>query len=371
MTLHIFNPEHDIALAANLSNFTAPLAGRQLRHDLSWLPELWAEDGDVILTDDVKHIPQTVTEVCPWGWDRALCAQLRRLGVSEALLPTDDWLQGVRALSHRRTAARLLPHLQMEGTVGEAFECESVEEVMGLLQRYERLVLKAPWSSSGRGVRFVDVGSLRADVGGMKAEVGGLRADVGGLKAEVGGLRAEVNWMRKVISTQGSIMVEPRYEKVMDFAMEFTATESGIRYEGLSLFATNKGAYTGNILATEDAKRRMISGCYPVGLLDIVREKIVSFLNLFDYQGPFGVDMMFVRAEDNSKTSRLLLHPCVEINLRRTMGHVALAMTKRVNPQADDSLIGEMTITFDGSHYRLTCQKATAAAAATLSESTP
>ena len=32
--LQIFNPEHDIALAANLSNFTAPHAGRQLRHDL-------------------------------------------------------------------------------------------------------------------------------------------------------------------------------------------------------------------------------------------------------------------------------------------------------------------------------------------------
>ena len=33
--LHLFNPEHDIALAANLAHFTAPLAGRQLRADLS------------------------------------------------------------------------------------------------------------------------------------------------------------------------------------------------------------------------------------------------------------------------------------------------------------------------------------------------
>ena len=165
---------------------------------------------------------------------------------------------------------------------------------------------------------------------------------------------------------------KPRvYEKVMDFAMEFTATESGIRYEGLSLFATNNGAYTGNILATENVKREMISRYYPVCLLDIVREKIIAFLDLADYRGPFGIDMMFVRAEGASKTSQLLLHPCVEINLRRTMGHVALAMTKRVNPLSDDSLIQEMNISFDGSHYRLSCQKATAAAAATLSESTP
>ena len=52
--LHIFNPEHDIALASNLSNFTAPHAGRQLRHDLAFLPALWAGEGDALLVDDVE-----------------------------------------------------------------------------------------------------------------------------------------------------------------------------------------------------------------------------------------------------------------------------------------------------------------------------
>ena len=52
-TLHIFNPEHDIALAANLSHFTAPHAGRQLRADLGWLPALWAEEDDYILVEHV------------------------------------------------------------------------------------------------------------------------------------------------------------------------------------------------------------------------------------------------------------------------------------------------------------------------------
>ena len=49
MTIHLFNPEHDIALASNLANFTAPHAGRQLRADLGFLPALWAEEGDTIL----------------------------------------------------------------------------------------------------------------------------------------------------------------------------------------------------------------------------------------------------------------------------------------------------------------------------------
>ena len=55
MTLHIFNPEHDIALAANLANFTAPHAGRQLRADLDFLPALWAQKGDKILVENPEH----------------------------------------------------------------------------------------------------------------------------------------------------------------------------------------------------------------------------------------------------------------------------------------------------------------------------
>ena len=54
-TLHIFNPEHDIALASNLANFTAPHAGRELRADLGYLPVLWAEEGDMVLVDNVDY----------------------------------------------------------------------------------------------------------------------------------------------------------------------------------------------------------------------------------------------------------------------------------------------------------------------------
>ena len=41
------------------------------------------------------------------------------------------------------------------------------------------------------------------------------------------------------------------------------------------------------------------------------------------YQGPLGVDMMIVAGAEGQG---FLLHPCVEINLRRTMGHVALSI---------------------------------------------
>ena len=65
MKLHVFNPEHDIALAANLCNFTAPHAGRQLRHDLGFLPALWAEEGDIVLVDDVELAEQSFRRFAP------------------------------------------------------------------------------------------------------------------------------------------------------------------------------------------------------------------------------------------------------------------------------------------------------------------
>jgi hypothetical protein len=55
MKLHIFNPEHDIALAFNRRHQTMPHAAQELRMNLGWIPALWAADGDVVLVDDVPY----------------------------------------------------------------------------------------------------------------------------------------------------------------------------------------------------------------------------------------------------------------------------------------------------------------------------
>ena len=351
--LHIFNPEHDIALASNLSNFTAPHAGRQLRADLGFLPALWAEEGDVIMVENVEYAVKTwerlrkrfvpwggtlcsmgwntlfhgvehfvpwggTNSISVWGWDKAVRRELERAGAPLSLLPSDSQLERIRTLSHRQTAAQLLSLLRINGTVGEAVLCESLEAVERQLGLHSRLVLKAPWSSSGRGIRFID-GELNDYHRG---------------------------WLRNLLSKQGGVMAEPYYEKVKDFGMEFESTESGIRYLGLSLFHTSNGAYTGNVLATENAKREMISRYIPVYLLDEVKEKICGMSLLNGYVGPFGIDMMIVRHH-----TQLLLHPCVEINLRRTMGHVALHLSP-----SDDDIRMVMRIDYEDK-YKLRIRK--------------
>ena len=356
MTFHIFNPEHDIALAANLSNFTAPHAGRQLRHDLGFLPALWAADGDKVLVDDVElarrsldrvaHAVRTglngsllrgnrefapwkqgvcsVETACfePWGWNRALKGRLERVGADERLLPSDACLDDIRLLSHRRTAAALLPQLRREGTVGEVFECRSQEEVAALTERFGCVVLKAPWSSSGRGLRFVSSETP--------------------LTPHVSG------WLNNLFDAQGAVMVEPYYNKVKDFGMEFECSDDGVvRYLGLSLFHTSNGAYKGNILATENVKRSMLSRYLSMDLIDSVKQDICERLSSLlkgRYAGPLGIDMMVCAPG--------ALHPCVEINLRRTMGHVALAL----QPD-DDDIQRVMRIEYSENRYKLKLQR--------------
>jgi len=328
MRLHVFNPEHDLALAAHLSNFTAPHAGRHLRADLGFLPALWASEDDAILVDNVEQARKAygrfrarvgggqkqfvdkyqlrqlpITEVKPWGWDLALRSFLLRYGVKS--VPSEEEIETIRDLSHRKYAVELLSTLgHREGLTVDVEDrvpvvCQSLDEVKAFLAQHHRIVVKAPWSSSGRGVRFID--------------------------DELNDYQER--WIQNVIGKQGSAVAEPYYNKVKDFGMEFGSDGNGnILYLGLSLFHTKNGAYIGNVIASEEAKREQLSRYVSTELIDAVKEEIQALLgNMYKgrYQGPLGIDMMIVARTDGLG---FLLHPCVEINLRQTMGHVALSI---------------------------------------------
>lgn len=74
------------------------------------------------------------------------------------------------------------------------------------------------------------------------------------------------------------------------------------------------------------------------------------------YQGPFGIDMMLYRPKEVNETEGasdtpqpLKLNACVELNLRRTMGHVALVL-RALGNKYERRL---MRIEYDGNRYHL------------------
>lgn len=338
MKLHIFNPEHDLALAANIPNFTAPHAARQLRADLDFLPALWAADGDLVLVEDVdsvmrrtRHLRRYMAEVefvtpqilgsqtsgqvdiQPWGQDIALNYQLQQMNPMLANSVLSDFQLGQqRQISGRPWAAKhLLPILaEYGGTVGKSWIVTNMESLRGVVDGGGDFVLKAPWSSSGRGNRYW-LSDREVD-------------------------NHLLGWCDNIIRKQHALMVEPLYNKVLDFGAEFYASGNGcVEYLGLSMFRTVHGVYRGNLLMSERQKEEVLESYISADLMSKVRNRIALLMGELlgnTYIGPFGVDMMVVSGAKKGKPfDEFLLHPMVELNLRRTMGHVALSLSEHLN----------------------------------------
>lgn len=324
--LHIFNPEHDIALAYGEENITLPHTIQEFKMNLGYIPALWANDGDCILVDDVPYAIKALAKVhrphadvvfvnkddikCaefagiePWGWDHSLCAMLTKSGIkingrNSNQIIDNSLLDKLRDLSNRKHTSGMLEYIckGIENiTCGKSFYVTNFDNLLKLANQYKHIVIKAPWSSSGRGIRYVTDSNISQSLSG---------------------------WAKNIIKRQGGLSVEPYYNRIKDFAMEFYSHEDGhIDYCGLSVFSTDCGTYTGNIIASESYKEEIISKYLSKELLALVSQRIQNYLSpiLKDwYRGPFGIDMMVVGSSNG-----FILHPCVEINLRRTMGHVA------------------------------------------------
>ena len=316
-----------MALASGSPYYMAPASAKKMANDLAVLPAWYADAGSDVLVGDSRQVdwlrkgcglPLAVTgvlsvsddheEMVPWGWNPAL---KHRLG-ADRMKEID--VERLRLLSSRMTAVNLLPKLRMEGTMGESSWLTSLENVSAFSIKHDRVLLKAPWSGSGKGIQ----------------PLSGLPDD--NLKG----------WIRRIIATQGGVVAEPFYTKVKDFAMEFKVEGQGVAFVGYSLFETDaRGIYKENLLASDAVIENMLSEYVSRDLLYAVRENLLRELTgVLDgnYQGYLGVDMMVVRSGEE-----YFVHPCVEVNLRMNMGVVSRLLFDRfVVPDA----IGRYVIDF-------------------------
>lgn len=312
-TLHWFNPENDLALAANLSSYTPPKGALGLRRAGALLPSLWAEEGDKILvTDPCNRQDPLITSTAPagfnpapWGWSSYAASVLKRKGVESPMLPEDEKLSWVRKLSHRATAAQVLAHMGYDPGLIPVTAPNAAEAARALEKFGGRGVVKLPWSCSGRGVVTFDSTSSSSNLATLE------------------------NMVRR----QGSVTVEPLYDRIRDFAMLFRLDRGEATFEGLSLFVTDSsGHYGGNIIAPQHRLHEMLGVD-----LDALKRKLGAALvtALEGYDGWAGVDMLTYRTMHGTTA----VAPCIEINLRMTMGIAALLAERRGKLPWDEALL--------------------------------
>lgn len=320
MRIYLFNPDTDLALADNRPTYVAPETVRQMSHDLALFPFWYAEEksGVRVISRDEAVFVERMNECfrrnivpvsskerlrfdeikwMPWGWTPALRRTLMEEGIDEACLPAKEALAEWRMLSSREQVSAWLDDLGNTGGVRvESVNLKDLAACRIYVEEHRAVVFKAPWSGSGRGLRWCQ-GNFTPDMEG---------------------------WCARLLRKHGVVTASPVYDKVEDFALEFYADgQGGIRFEGYSLFATTSGgAYAGNWLLSDEEVVRRIEA-YGLGeVLCRVRARILEIATKYtgNYQGYWGIDMMVCRDSD---AKHYWIHPCVEVNLRMNMGVVA------------------------------------------------
>ena len=328
MEVYVFNPEADLALAADTAHYIPPANVRQMAQDLALLPACYAPSGGFVLAASAYNeafleswrqafgadvrllVPPQLPEaegahVVPWGWNRALRTHLLEQGMREDGLPLQAELDKYRQMASRTEASALLRALAgLPGCGGRADNLRTLDDCRRYVEGTPGgSVLKAPWSGSGRGLRWCRTG--------FPPQVR--------------------DWCVRMLQTQGAVVASPLYDKVEDVAFEYEADgQGGVRYAGCSSFCTNSGgAYLGNRLLPADELRARLCGYLPAEVWDEVRRWHIRLLSRHysagGYRGYLGVDMMVCRGQSGG----FFLHPCVEVNLRMNMGVVCCALQHR------------------------------------------
>lgn len=300
-----FNPENDLALAVGDRPYTPPRAAIALRKAGALLPSLWADESDIILTEVPTPVDPTL-HPRPWGWSSFTRSALLRCGIAEENLPSADRIRRMRQLSHRRSASHLL---RLIGYPDRLIPVEtfSVDQAVRTIAGFGgKAFIKLPWSCSGRGV--IDSGTIPTQR-----------------------LPEIINGM---ISRQRSVMVEPCYNRLQDFAALFHCRQGQVTFRGLSLFSTDAtGHYSGNIVAPQNRIEAAIAADISPLLPGL--EKALEQIYADDYEGWLGIDMLLHSDSDGHRH----IAPCIEINMRMTMGVAALlAAQSPLNPWEEATL---------------------------------
>lgn len=338
-----FNPTCELAVANGSFSYMPPRLLREFEYDCSVLPLVFCRSGDIVLTEKTPsaefkmkltdagfEMPEFCTlnelissktesfgSIFPWGWSPAAHFILKELKIKCSpefqKSPVFNWTDEHKTLFERITSLQFLSNFLKQNPLDFFVESEligtkvtGIEEIENLLDRKAPLVLKAPLSSSGRGIQIIRKASLN---------------------------NSNKQWITGILSQQKYMIAEPFLDKVVDFSFQFKITDTNeVEYLGYSVFETNtNGQYKSTFIhpEIESSGVSVIFG-KSAEMIRLTAERLKVALKLSAYtkwhRGFLGIDSMIYRDKKGLK-----IQPCIEINSRMNMGILTMFIEKRID----------------------------------------
>lgn len=238
----------------------------------------------------------------PWAWTPDTCALFAPLDGPQTAVP--KWTQARSQVWSKAWAADWLADFNRQQAVVAAADVPVVVSNDAQLARELRrlaavaptAVLKAPLASSGRG-------AIRVQTTNHVWR------------------RSEAQWCKRLFKADGAVLSAWR-ERVTDLSvqLEVGAAEPVLGVTGLN--CDPLGRYLGNVVTPISLAANFWE------LLHQVARGVAESLAAAGFRGRAGVDAMVFR----DRGGALKLQPLLEVNCRTTMGHIALALRRRIAP---------------------------------------
>lgn len=345
--IFLFNPTCEYAVANGNATWHPNQLLQKMEFDLATLPLFLAKPEDYILVDKLpspnfieslkslqiqipnfilkresttnQHfISQPKNKLLPWGWSPAahkLLSPLKQFCSNEFKnSPVSNWQSEYRNLYSKKFSLGILEKLLAEINADYLLPshlmteiCTTQNEFEILLKRWGKLMIKAPWSSSGRGLQPIKKEYIHPKL-----------------------------WEKLlgIVKDQGYAIAEPFLNKALDLAFEFELTKGKVKYLGISNFtADSNGQYQGNYLnGLPDGLSNEI-----VAFAELIPGKIINpLIKIIEssdlaksYEGIFGVDTLIFWDDKNE----LKINPCLEINVRQNMGLLSFHFEKLIHSE--------------------------------------
>lgn len=341
--LYYFNPTCELAVANGSPSYQPPLLLQEMENSLSVLPMVFGTTNDFVLTEnkpsekflnqlqnagfelpgfysmtELEPMPEDTFEaLIPWGWSPAAHFLLKNLKskCSDEFRksPVFQWQDEHKRLFERSTSLKFLQDIIKQSGHDWIIPADltgqiiySTEELEILLQKHRQWVIKAPLSSSGRGIQMIRRQELD---------------------------NARKQWISGILKQQRYIVAEPYLEKLTDFSYQFRVhSDQNIEFLGISFFETSSnGQYQRTLIANDEkilgkaADERICEKITKTA--EIVAQTLSSSIYRQFHQGFLGIDAMIFR--NNGQT---MIQPCVEVNCRMNMGILALLLSGKIHP---------------------------------------